>query len=184
MICPPGLESEMQERAKKVKVILMDVDGVLTNMEIVYNSGGQEIKFFNSHDGLGIRLVHETGLKTGLISARDSEAIRIRASELKIEYLYLGKYHKAKSYEHFKENSGFSDEEVCFVGDDLPDVPVLQQVGFPVAVQNATPPTKEIAKFITEKEGGRGAVREIMEFILQTQGNLNKAMEYITRLDR
>lgn len=184
MICPPELESEMQNRAKKVKVVLMDVDGVLTNMEIVYNSGGQEIKFFNSHDGLGIRLGHEAGLKTGLISARDSEAIRIRAGELKIEYLYLGKYHKSKSYDAFKEESGYQDEEVCFVGDDLPDIPVLQQVGFPVAVQNATFPTKEVARFMTEKEGGRGAVREVMEFILLTQGKLNKVMEYIIRLDR
>ena len=184
MIVSPGLEVEMQKRAKKVKVILMDVDGVLTQMQIVYNSEGQEIKFFNAHDGLGIRLAHEAGIKTGLISARDSEAIRIRANELGIEYIFLGKYHKAKSYEAFKKISGFRDEEVCFIGDDLPDIPVLNQVGFPVAVRNATKPTLDAAKFTSEKEGGLGAVREIIEYILESQGKLESVMDYITNLDR
>jgi 3-deoxy-D-manno-octulosonate 8-phosphate phosphatase (KDO 8-P phosphatase) len=153
-------------------------------MQIVYNSMGQEIKFFNAHDGLGIRLVHEAGIKTGLVSARDSEAIRIRARELGIEYLYLGKYHKAESYQSFKTKSGFRDAEVCFIGDDLPDIPVLKQVGFPVAVRNATKPTLKAARFISEKEGGLGAVREITEYILESQGKLEKIMEYITNLDR
>lgn len=183
MQCLPEYESDMKQRAGKVRVILMDVDGVLTNGEIVYNSVGEEIKFFNSHDGLGIRLANEAGLKTGLISARESEAIRMRARELKMDILFLGKYHKLKSYNTFKENYGYKDEEVCFMGDDLPDLPVLNSVGFPVAVQNAYSVIKEKIPFHTQKEGGKGAVREAIEFILQTQGKLDKAMEYILKLD-
>jgi 3-deoxy-D-manno-octulosonate 8-phosphate phosphatase (KDO 8-P phosphatase) len=183
MECLPELQSEMKQRAQKVRVILMDVDGVLTNGEIVYNSVGEETKFFNSHDGLGIRLANEAGLKTGLISARESEAIRMRARELKIEILFLGKYHKRKSYDTFKENYHFKDEEVCFIGDDLPDLPVLNLVGFPVAVKNAHSAVKEQIHFHTQREGGRGAVREAIEFILDAQGKLDKAMEYIVKLD-
>lgn len=183
MECSPELQSEMKQRARKVRVILMDVDGVLTNGEIVYNSAGEEIKFFDAHDGLGIRLANEAGLKTGLISARDSEAIRMRARELKMEILFLGKYHKQKSYDTFKENYHFKDEEVCFIGDDLPDLPVLNLVGFPVAVRNAYSAVKEKIPFHTQREGGRGAIREAIEYILEAQGKLDKAMEYILKFD-
>ena len=183
MECVPKLRNKMKQQARKVRVVLMDVDGVLTNGEIVYSSSGEEIKIFNSHDGLGIRLANEAGLKTGLISARDSEAIRIRARELKMEILFLGKYHKQQSYNAFKENYHFKDEEVCFIGDDLPDLPVLTLVGFPVVVRNAYSKVKEEIPFHTEKEGGKGAVREAIEFILEAQGKLDKTMEYIVKLD-
>lgn len=183
MICKPELEQEMLQKAKKVKVILMDVDGVLTNGDIVYNSNGEEIKHFNAHDGLGIRLSNEAGLKTGLISARDSEAIRKRAKELRIDILYLGKYNKLKSYQDFKEKYNYGDDQVCFLGDDLPDLLVFNCVDFPIAVQNASKAVKEKVPFHTEREGGKGAVREAIEFILQAQGKLDKAMEYILKFD-
>lgn len=183
MICRPELEQEMLEKAKKIKVVLMDVDGVLTNGEIVYTSNGEEIKLFNSHDGLGIRLAHEAGIKTGLISARDSEAIRKRAKELRIDILFLGKYNKLKSYENFKKQYKYEDDEVCFIGDDLPDLLVFNCIDFPIAVKNASGAIKEKIPYHTEKEGGKGAVREAIEFILQAQGKLDKAMEYILKLD-
>lgn len=184
MYCLPELVAEMWQRAKNVKVILMDVDGVLTNMEIAYSSAGKEIKYFNAHDGLGIRLVHEAGLKTGLISARESEAIRIRAKELGIHFLYLGKYDKLKSYEELKKQTGLKDENFCFIADDLPDIPVLFRAGFPVAVGNASLQAKETARFITKRDGGRGAVREVMEFILHTQGKLEHVLDYVARFDQ
>lgn len=183
MICPPEMASDMQQRAAKVEIILMDVDGVLTAGDIVYNSNGEEIKFFNAHDGLGIRLAREAGLKTGLISARDSEAIRIRARELKMDLLYLGKYNKLKSYERLMKEVDFRDEQICFIGDDLPDLPVLQRVGFPVAVQNATAIVKETIPFHSDSSGGEGAIREIIEYILQAKGKLDQLMEYILKLD-
>jgi len=183
MKCPPELASDMQQRAVKIEVILMDVDGVLTAGDIVYNSNGEEIKFFNAHDGLGIRLAHEAGLKTGLISARDSEAIRIRARELKMELLYLGKYNKLKSYDMLMKEADLRDEQVCFIGDDLPDLPVLQRVGFPVAVKNASAKVKETIPFHSERAGGEGAIREIIEYILQAKGKLDQLMELILKLD-
>lgn len=183
MICPPELAPEMQKRAERVEIILMDVDGVLTAGDIVYNSNGEEIKFFNAHDGLGIRLAREAGLKTGLISARDSEAIRIRARELKMTFLYLGKYHKLKSYEMLMREVDLQDEQVCFIGDDLPDLPVLKTVGFPVAVQNASAKVKETIPFHSARAGGDGAIREIIEYILQAKGKLDQLMEYILQLD-
>lgn len=183
MICPPELASDLQQKAKNVEIILMDVDGVLTSGDIVYNSKGEEIKFFNAHDGLGIRLAHEAGLKTGLISARDSEAIRIRARELNMEHLYLGKYNKIKSYEMLMKEVDLLDEQVCFIGDDLPDLPVLQRVGFPVAVQNASTKVKETIPFHSDRAGGEGAIREIIEYILQAKGKLDQLMKYILQLD-
>ncbi|MFQ5583064.1 MAG: KdsC family phosphatase, partial [Calditrichia bacterium] len=130
----------------------------------------------------GIRLVHEAGLKTGLISARESEAIRIRAKELGIHFLYLGKYDKLKSYEELKKQTGLKDENFCFIADDLPDIPVLSRVGFPVAVRNASPQAKESTRFITKREGG--AVREVMEFILHTQGKLDNVLDLVIKFDQ
>ncbi len=183
MECKPELTVEMWQRAEKIELILMDVDGVLTDGQIVYNTKGEEIKFFNAYDGLGIRLAQKAGLKTGIISARESEAIRIRAKELDIDILFLGKYDKFSAYKKLKEESDFHDEQICFIGDDLPDIPVLNCVGLPIAVKNATTLVKEQIPFHTTKEGGRGAIRELVEFILQAQGKLDRAMEYVTKLD-
>lgn len=183
MECKPEFAEDMRQRAKKIKLILMDVDGVLTDGQIVYNSNGEEIKFFNAYDGLGIRLAHEAGLKTGIISARESEAIRIRASELNISILFLGKYNKRRAYEQIKNETDLSDEAICYIGDDLPDLPVLEPVGFPVAVQNATSWLKEKIPFHTTREGGKGAIREVVEFILGEQGRLERVMEYVLKLD-
>ena len=121
----------------------------------------------------GIKLAHHAGLKTAVISARESKAIRHRMGELHVENLYLGRFDKLNAFRALSDDLGIDARQYCFVGDDLPDIPVLQQVGLPVAVRNAMPEVKEAARFSTRKAGGRGAVREVIEFILHAQGRLN-----------
>jgi 3-deoxy-D-manno-octulosonate 8-phosphate phosphatase (KDO 8-P phosphatase) len=169
-------DSDVTKRAKKIKAILMDVDGVMTRGMIVYDSNGLEIKHFNAHDGLGIKLALLSGLKTGIISARESGTIRTRANELKMDYLYLGRDKKLNAFHELQKESNFKSEEFCFIGDDLPDIPVLKQVGFAVAVKNASPMTKKAAHYITKKEGGEGAVREVVEIILNAQDKLDQTI--------
>ena len=162
-----------------VSVILMDVDGVMTRGDIIYDSNGLEIKHFNAHDGLGIKLAREAGLKIGIISSRESGTIRTRAAELKFDYLYLGKDKKLPAFEELKNTLGMAAEKFCFIGDDLPDIPVLRAVGFAVAVQNATPFTKQNADYTTQRAGGTGAIREIVEIILNTQNLLERTIHNI-----
>jgi len=168
---------DVLRRAQKVKVILMDVDGVLTRGMIVYDSNGLEIKHFNAHDGLGIKLALLAGLKTGIISARESGTIRTRANELKMDYLYLGRDRKLNAFQDLQKDLNLAADDFCFIGDDLPDIPVLKHVGFAVAVKNATPMTKEVAHYVTEKDGGEGAVREVVEIILNAQEKLDGAID-------
>jgi len=175
MIVLPEKSSQMWRAARRVKYILMDVDGVLTNGQIIYDTADREIKAFNAHDGLGITLARAAGLQTGLISARESRSIRKRAAELKIDHLYLGQFRKLEAYLAFRKKMKAQDEEICFIGDDLPDIPVLQRAGFAVAVRNASSPAKNAADFWTRYSGGEGAVREVIEFILFAQGRLEDA---------
>jgi 3-deoxy-D-manno-octulosonate 8-phosphate phosphatase (KDO 8-P phosphatase) len=173
------LSKEVIERAKKIDMILMDVDGVLTSGMIVYDSNEVEIKHFNAHDGLGIKLARAAGLKTGIISARESGTIRTRARETKMDYLNLGRWDKLPAFKEFQEETKIKPENCCFIGDDLPDVPVMKQVGLAIAVANASDLTKDNAHFVTKKAGGDGAVREVIELILSSQGKLQQAIQII-----
>ncbi len=171
--------SEVSARARRVKIILMDVDGVLTRGDIVYDGNGLEIKHFNAHDGLGIKLARVAGLRTGIISMRESGTIRKRAAELNIDFLYLGKEKKVSSFEDIKQITGLENDQFCFIGDDLPDIPVMNRVGLAVAVSNATPLTQKNAHYVTISGGGRGAVREVVELILNSQNLLEDAIQKI-----
>jgi 3-deoxy-D-manno-octulosonate 8-phosphate phosphatase (KDO 8-P phosphatase) len=165
------------ERIKNITTILMDVDGVLTAGMIVYDSNGLEIKHFNAHDGLGIKMAKSAGIKTGIISARESGTIRIRAAEMKMDYLNLGRWDKLPAFKEFQEETKILPENCCFIGDDLPDIPVMKQVGLAIAVNNATELTKRNAHYVTNKRGGDGAVREAIELILKFQGKLESTIE-------
>lgn len=156
-------------RIKKVKLVIFDVDGVLTDGSINVDHNGNEFKVFNVQDGLGIVLLHKHGIKTAIISARPSKAVIARAADLKIENVYLDAYPKTKAYVDLLTKLNLKDEDVCFVGDDLADLSVLKQVGFAVAVANATAEVKKIAHHVTAKQGGNGAVREVIELIFKTQ---------------
>jgi len=138
-----------------------------------------EIKHFDAHDGQGIKLAKAAGLKTGIISARESGTIRKRATEIRMDYLYLGQDKKLPAFVELKEKLKLASENFCFIGDDLPDIPVLREVGLAVAVRNATAPTKEAAHYITRRPGGRGAVREVIELILDAQGSMETAVRKI-----
>lgn len=173
------LTKEVLERARKIQVIMMDVDGVLTHGKIVYDSRGIEIKHFNAHDGLAFKLAKVAGLKTGILSSRESGTIRTRATELQIDYLYLGKYKKISVLQDFMKYNNIKSEYICFIGDDLPDVPVMKEVGLAVAVQNATEMTKKFAHYITNKPGGEGAVREVVELILSSKNLLESSVQKI-----
>ncbi|HNV24292.1 MAG TPA: HAD-IIIA family hydrolase [Candidatus Omnitrophota bacterium] len=158
------------EKIKKIKVLTMDVDGVLTSGKINLNEQGKEVKNFDVYDGFGLFLWRNAGLKTAIISARFSFAVSARAKDLKIDHVYQDAYPKMNTYKKMLKIFGVKDENVCFMGDDLPDICILKRVGFSVAVANAATEVKENADYVTKKTGGNGAVREVIELILKTQG--------------
>jgi 3-deoxy-D-manno-octulosonate 8-phosphate phosphatase (KDO 8-P phosphatase) len=177
MATQKGIPRNVLNRAKKIRVILMDVDGVMTRGDIVYDSNGLEIKHFNAHDGLGIKLARLAGLKTGIISSRESGTIRVRAAELKMDHLYLGRDDKLRAFQELQGIVKLPMEEFCFIGDDLPDIPVLQAVGLGIAVKNASELTKKNAHFVTHGRGGEGAVREVVEIILNARGLMDETIK-------
>lgn len=164
----------MKDKIKRIKLIALDVDGVLTDGKIVYDSNGGELKFFDVQDGFGIVLCRKAGLKVAILSARSAKPVTQRAKDLKVDRVYQNAYPKLGRYEEMLKDFKISDEQVCFVGDDLPDLPVLKRVGFPVAVANAAAEVKKSAVYVTKKNGGAGAVREVIELILKTQGAWDK----------
>lgn len=155
---------------KKITVVALDVDGVLTDGRIIYDSTGRETKVFDVQDGLAIVLMRRLGFKLAIISARASKTITVRAKDLGIDRVYMDAYPKRKAYEAMLKAFKVRDENVCFVGDDLVDIPLLKRAGFAVAVRNACPEARRAADYVTRKTGGRGAVREVIELILKSQG--------------
>lgn len=158
------------ERARHIKLLAMDVDGVLTDGRIILGNDGEELKAFHVHDGLGITLAHAAGLHTAIITGRESEIVRRRGSELKIHDIHQKVTDKAACIKMLLQKYQLSLDEVAFIGDDLNDVPLFLQVGLAVAVADATTEAKQFAHFVTQAPGGRGAVREIIAFILKSQG--------------
>ena len=161
----------MKDALKKIKVVAMDVDGVLTDGRIIMDSNGVETKNFDVQDGFGIVFLKKCGFKTAIISARESGVVAHRAKDLKIDKVYVGVYPKLSAYENMLKEFNVVDEEVCFIGDDLADVCVLNRCGVAVAVANAVFEVKKTADYVTVRRGGRGAVREVIELILQAQGH-------------
>jgi 3-deoxy-D-manno-octulosonate 8-phosphate phosphatase (KDO 8-P phosphatase) len=154
----------------RVKVLAMDVDGVLTDGRIIIDGHGVETKNFDVQDGFGIVFIRKAGIKTAIISARPSPVTKFRADDLQIDQVFTGVYPKLSAYEQMLANFNVSDEEVCFVGDDLADLVIFKRVGVAVAVANAVFEIKQEADYVTQRSGGRGAVREVVELILHAQG--------------
>ena len=148
----------------------MDVDGVLTDGKIILNSNGVELKAFYVQDGTAITYLHRAGIKTAIISGRNSKVVELRAKELNIEDVYQGIHNKIEAYEKILKKHKIKDYEICYIGDDLIDLPILRKVGFSVAVPNAPIEVKERVSYITDAPGGHGAIREITEKILKSQG--------------
>jgi 3-deoxy-D-manno-octulosonate 8-phosphate phosphatase (KDO 8-P phosphatase) len=166
-------------RAKKIRVLLMDVDGVLTDGRIWLLSRrdgtASEIKGFSAYDGAGLKLARAAGLRTGWITGRESTAVTQRARECEVEFVYQHRATKMASLEEILQITGADLDEVAYVGDDLPDVPILQRVGLAAAVANAVPEVKRAAHFVTARSGGEGAVREVIELIVKAQGKWAEA---------
>ena len=153
-----------------VKMVIMDVDGVLTDGKIILDANGIESKAFYVQDGSAITYLHRAGIKTAIISGRASKVVELRAKELCIEDVYLGIHKKLDAYEKILKKHKINDSEICYIGDDLIDLPILRKVGFSVAVPNAPSEVKEEVSYITDAPGGYGAVREVTEKILKSQG--------------
>lgn len=171
------LSKKLKEKLAKVKFLLLDVDGVLTDGRIIYDSQGNDSKFYDVHDGLGVYLLGRMGVKTVLITAKGSLSIRPRARDMRVEAVYEDILPKSKVYEKVRRKYRLRDEEICFVGDDLVDLCVLKKAGVPVATRNAVPEIRRRALIVTKRPGGRGAVREIAELILKAKGVWEKALE-------
>jgi len=165
------------DRASRVKLLLLDVDGVLTKGEIIYNDRGEQIKIFDVKDGHGIKLLLRSGIKVMFLSGRKSKILHYRAEDLGVQEIYEGALNKLEVYEKILKKEGLVDEEVCYVGDDLPDIPVLKRVGFAIAVADSTEEVKDVVHYVTSNQGGRGAVREVCEFILKAQGKWKQIKE-------
>ena len=177
----PHSAPDAESRARRVELILMDVDGVLTDGRIMFvpdgRGGMNEVKMFDVQDGVGITFVHRAGLRTGIITGRTSESVAARTKELGIEIVEQGTWNKLETYENVRERVQLDDAKIAFIGDDLQDLPILRRVGFGVGVANARPEVKEVCHLLTERAGGRGAVREALEFILRAQGKWEKILE-------
>jgi 3-deoxy-D-manno-octulosonate 8-phosphate phosphatase (KDO 8-P phosphatase) len=175
---------EVLARARKIKLFLMDVDGTLTDggVCLISTTGGSgdatvsEMKVFNAQDGQGLSLAHTMGIQTGFITGRSSPAVAKRAQELKVSFVYLGQAKKTQAFEECLQKAGVTEEEVAYMGDDLPDIPLAQRAGLGVCVADGAPELKAICHFTTRKPGGRGAAREVIELILKAQGRWEEAV--------
>ena len=169
------------ERARKIRLLIMDVDGVWTDGKLYYVPGGDndmcEVKGFNTQDGMGLRWAHAAGLKTGIISGRTSPGVTHRANMLGVSYIYQEYLEKIPPYEEICQDAGVSDDEVAYLGDDLPDIPLIHRVGLGVATSNARLEVKQQADYITTAAGGDGAIRELIELIMQAQGSWDAVLQ-------
>lgn len=160
----------MKDRLERLRLLLLDVDGVLTDGRIVFDDRGVESKAFDVKDGHGLKLLQRAGIRVGIITGRESRVVQVRAAELGIEILHQGAREKLVPYREILEQTGVSDEEVGYVGDDLVDLPVLRRVGFSATVADAVPEVKSRVDYVCQRPGGRGAVREICDLILRQTG--------------
>ena len=164
----------LKKRAAQIKVLLMDVDGTMTDGGVTLLSQADgtalEIKTFDAHDGQGLTLAQTAGLRTGCITGRESAALLRRAHEMKMEFIYMKQPVKMPAYEEIIQKAGVSDSAVAFIGDDLPDIPLLRRVGLAVAVGDAVLEVKKVAHYTTKALAGRGAVREAIELVLKSKG--------------
>jgi 3-deoxy-D-manno-octulosonate 8-phosphate phosphatase (KDO 8-P phosphatase) len=169
------------ERARNIQLLMMDVDGVLTDGRIWQDSVGREFKTFDVKDGHGIVMAHRACLKTALISGRESESTAQRAKELGIEIVFQKIWNKIEVYERILTEINLAPEQVVYMGDDLIDIPLLRRVGLAVAVADAVDEVKKVAHLVTLRAGGQGAVREVIELILRAQGQWDLLLERYTQ---
>jgi 3-deoxy-D-manno-octulosonate 8-phosphate phosphatase (KDO 8-P phosphatase) len=170
----PRISAALKKRASRIQVLLMDVDGTMTDGGVTLLSQADgtalEIKTFDAHDGQGLTLARTAGLRTGCITGRESAALLRRAQEMRMEFIYMKQALKMPAYEEILGKAGVPDSAVAFVGDDLPDIPLLRRVGLAIAVGDAVPEVKKAAHYTTRALAGHGAIREAVELVLRSKG--------------
>jgi 3-deoxy-D-manno-octulosonate 8-phosphate phosphatase (KDO 8-P phosphatase) len=175
------MDDTVLTRAARLKLMIFDVDGILTDGSLHYGAQGELIKTFNVLDGHGIKLLQQSGVATAIISARKSELVARRAADLGITHLFQGVHDKKSAFEELLGQTSIAAQDAGFVGDDVIDLPILLRVGFAASVPNAHPEVKSRVHYVTVASGGKGAAREICDFILRAQGNYEKALApYLT----
>ncbi len=171
-------KKDLNARLKKIRLLLLDVDGVLTDGRIVYDSCGNDLKFFDVHDGLGVYVLHKAGIPTILITAKKSRTILPRARDMRVAEVFGDIFPKTSVLGKIMKKYKVSRDQICFVADDLVDLSLMREVGLPIAVGNACGEIKKSAVYVTGKSGGRGAVREVAELILKTQGKWKDILKF------
>lgn len=167
---------EVERRAARVRLLLLDCDGVLTDGRITPVEGGEELKSFHTHDGHGLVMLHRAGLRSGIISGRTSRLVELRASDLGVSFVRQGALNKIEVFESLLAEAGVEAAHAAYVGDDVVDIPLMRRCGLGVAVANATPDTRAAAHHVTRLPGGAGAVREVCELILKARGSWDDLM--------
>lgn len=168
---------DIQTKAAAIRLVVFDVDGVLTDGSLYIGDDGQEYKAFHSKDGHGMVMLQNSGVQIAIITGRTSDVVRIRMESLGVQHVYQGRRHKLPAYMDVKQATGFGDEQIAYVGDDVVDLPVMTRVGLAIAVQDAHRLTKQHAHWVTPSGGGRGAAREVCEMLMDAQGTLRGAMQ-------
>ncbi len=163
--------SDTENRLRNIKLLLLDVDGVMTDGSIIYNDRGEEIKVFCVRDGLGIRMLMESGISVGVVTGRSSDALYHRCKNLHIQHIFDGISDKAAALDKITEKTGIKNHDIAYIGDDLPDISIMRKVGIPIAVADAHENVIEVAHMVTSAKGGAGAIREVSEAIVKAQGN-------------
>lgn len=169
--------TDLASIAKEIRLLILDVDGVLTDGSFLLGPDGEEYKAFNTQDGQGLRAILDNGIQVGIITGRQSAVVTHRAKDLGIPYVYQGCRDKIAAFEDMLQQAKVSAKQTAYVGDDWPDIKVMKQVALPIAVANARQETKDHAQFITPSSGGHGAVRDACELLLQSQQLFDKALE-------
>ncbi len=172
---------DLPARAKKIKLLVLDCDGVLTDEKVYFFDNGAIGKAFNIKDGFAITLLNRAGIPSAIVTAQKSTLVTLRARQLRIEAVYEAKADKLKAYDAIKKRFKVRDQEICFMGDDLIDLPLLTRVGFAVAVKNAARELKAKAHYVTRARGGEGAVREVAEIIMKARGLWSAQVRHYSR---
>ncbi len=160
----------MNEKLAAIKLLLLDVDGILTDGRIVYDNNGNEFKAFDVKDGHGLKLLQRAGIRIGIITGRSSAVVQRRATELGIDILYQGALSKLEPYNEILAAEGLTDAQVAYMGDDVVDLPILRRVGFSATVADAVADVLPLVDYVTQRKGGRGAVREVCDMLLRASG--------------
>ena len=167
---------DIQEKAREIRLVIFDVDGVLTDGSLFLGDDGQEYKAFNSKDGHGMKMLQASGIAIAIITGRTSEVVRIRMQSLGIEHVFQGIENKNEAYEELKRRLGLSDRQIAYVGDDVVDLPVMTRVGLAICVADGHALVRQHAHWTTHLAGGRGAAREVCELLMDAQGTLDSAL--------